>query len=328
LDEYEQYALYGEVNFELTSKVEATLGLRWYDETVDNVSLVPNSILGDVFPPRIAQTNDSGVVPKLNVTYHVSDDHLIYATAARGYRSSVINNNVTFGAGDEGATSDKLWNYEVGLKTDWADHRFAFNATAYYVDWSDIQIVLNQLAGLPGLEGTGIIFAFVENGGDARVQGLELETRFKATASIELGATASFVDSEVTRGERDVITGARLPNTPELTASAFARYGWAISTGLDGIVQIDAQHIGEQSTLPITTTLADPEGFPVDGYTIGNLRIGLQKDRWGIDFFVQNVGDVRAELGRGLPQSGSNLDPDRYTIIRPRTFGIAARASF
>jgi hypothetical protein len=35
--------------------------------------------------------------------------------------------------------SDSLWNYELGVKTAWLDHRVTFNAAGFDIIWKDIQ---------------------------------------------------------------------------------------------------------------------------------------------------------------------------------------------
>ena len=61
--------------------------------------------------------SESDSVYRANLTWKISDDHMIYGTWSEGYRPGGINRKPSAGE----YTSDFLTNYELGWKTTWAD---------------------------------------------------------------------------------------------------------------------------------------------------------------------------------------------------------------
>lgn len=318
-EKYEQVAVYGEVNYEITKALEATVGLRWYnDDNSMSLMQVPGSLF--VFDPLLVETSDSGVLFKFGLSYHLSEDHLLYGSASEGYRTSAPNSNADL-IGPEFAQPGSLWNYEIGAKTKWADGRVRLNAAFYYIDWSDFQALIEEFSPLFGFN-----LGFIDNGGDAEVYGFEVDLAAALTDDFIFGATAGYVDSEVDKPRGGFIGGQRLPNSPEWTASAYGEFRMPISSGLAAYLRMDINYVDEQATLAYTDS--QPTGVTVDAYTVGNMRFGLDGDVWGIDLFIDNIWDERAELGRGLAGNGNNLDSTRFTINRARTAGIMVRRDF
>ena len=70
------------------------------------------------------------------------------------------------------------------------------------------------------------------------------------------------------------------------------------------------------------------DGFPVDSYSLVDLRVGIDGESFGVDFFIDNLTDERAQLGRGSISSSSISLPDFISVARPRTFGVTLRSRF
>ncbi|MEW6991628.1 TonB-dependent receptor [Colwelliaceae bacterium 6441] len=316
LENYKQIGIYGEINYQVTEQLEGIFGARWYkDNNSMSVMQIPGSLF--VFPPVLTETEDKGFLFKAGLSYALSEDHHLYLTAAEGYRTSAPNSNADF-AGPLFAAPGELWNYELGLKTQWADGRVKFNASTYFIDWSNFQALVQEFVPLFGFD-----LSVLDNGGDAEVKGIELEFAAAITDELTVGATAGFVDSEVVDGKGGFTTGMPLPNTADTTASAYLEYRTEIGEGMGIYARADMNYVDDQTTLGFTAT--ETTGVPIEGYTMGNLRIGIDKGSFGISFFVDNITDERAQLGRGLAGGGNNLDSNRFTISRPRTIGLTVR---
>ncbi|WP_163284524.1 TonB-dependent receptor domain-containing protein, partial [Enterobacter hormaechei] len=68
-----------------------------------------------------------------------SPDIMAYATASKGFKSGGFND--ALGSADGIAFGpESLWNYEVGLKTQFFDRRLVVNTALYYMAWSKIQL--------------------------------------------------------------------------------------------------------------------------------------------------------------------------------------------
>jgi iron complex outermembrane receptor protein len=320
-DTYKQYAGYGEVTYKAVRNLELTAGLRWFHEVVstDN-GFIGYSILAGATATEIATFPNSRVIPKFAISYHVTPDHTVYAQAAQGFRSGITNINQSLGVGGDGAKPDTLWNYEVGTKTKWADGALILNSALFYVDWKDIQTIETEISPI-----SHSTIGFFGNGGNAEIYGGEVELTAAPIDNVLLGTTFGYTHSEMTKVINAAsIPGAELPNVPKITASGFGEYRFHLSSERDSYVHFDVQHIDAQATRPITSTSADPSvnGAWVKGYTLGNVRVGFDSKRWGVALFVNNLWNERAELGRGVTGAGAIYNLERYTITRPRTFGL------
>lgn len=99
-----EYALFGELGYELFDGLTVTVGGRYYNydlqavETVDFPLLEPLSfsprsldeIAQSAFDPALAQSDD-GFLFKANVSWEVSNDVLLYGTVSEGYRIGGVN---------------------------------------------------------------------------------------------------------------------------------------------------------------------------------------------------------------------------------------------
>lgn len=315
-DTYRQYAGYGEVNYHVLDSLTLTGGVRWFHEDVlffgDTVG---NSLLAGATAVDRHEFPYSRAVPKIGISYRIDNDRMIYAQAAQGFRSGIININRSLQVGGIAAKPDTLWNYELGAKTAWAGGKIQLNGSLYYIDWKRIQTIEIQESPVSGTD-----IGFFGNGGNARIRGIEFELAAAPMRGIRLGTTFGYTDSEMTKVvDGSSIVGAKLPNVPKITASGFGEYRFQQDRG-DTYIHFDVQHSDRQATRPITTS---SDGAWVDGYTLGNLRVGFEaKQGWGVALFINNLWDERAQLGRGITGAGAIFNLERYTIARPRTYGV------
>lgn len=323
-DKYEQYAAYGEINVELTARLAATLGFRWYDEETTAASAATfYSYLAPASTPWTSNSvSDSGVVPKLGLSYEVSSDVMLYATFAEGFRSATVNPQAQLvGLGEVLVKSDTLNNYEIGIKSVFLDGRATLNGTIFFSDWRDIQsglIGFSELLNRPA--------GFVGNGPDGEIRGVEADFQWQATEWLTMGVGAGYNDSEVTEAAYNIRAGQPLPNAPEITASGSVDVRWPLLGSAIGTLHFDVQYQDEQNTRFMTPAL--PDGAPLESYAVGNFRAGIDLGTWGVDLFANNLWDERAQLGAGQG-TVTNFDyPTIRTVNRPRTIGLMLRANF
>jgi iron complex outermembrane recepter protein len=153
------------------------------------------------------QDSESGVKSRVNLTWHVTPDVMLYYTFSQGFRPGGFNQNGGSGhaytlPGPSGFgtpqflipssySSDKLTNNEIGWKTEWWDHRLQFNGAVYYDNWDDVQVAFFD----PGVVGN--IF-FNVNGQDFLVKGLETQLMARPIGGLTLQAAASWNESSQT----------------------------------------------------------------------------------------------------------------------------------
>ncbi len=324
--EQQQYAVFGELSYDFTDKLTATVGGRWYHATGDGTlqTQLPfgaSATAADVNDNPVVNLEDSkldyeedGFLPKLNVTYKASEDALVYATYSEGYRLGGGNRQRPFLAVPAQYDSDILTNYEFGWKSQWADGAVTFNGAAFFMVWDDI------ISDIANPDPNGPIFFVTVNAGQAEVTGIELEGAWRPTARFELGASATLLNAELTEPALSSLPeGARLPISPEFKGAVFAEYRFAADVfGAEPYVRGDYSYTGD-SVNSIDPSVAGEQ----DAYSLVNLQAGLDATNWSLNLFVNNVADERAQLF-----VNPNFFDTRVTPARPREIGVTLRRSF
>lgn len=331
-EKFEQTSVYGEVAYDITDRMTLTLGTRWFDEEVENNdSLEFGGFLQQLLPNSYATTegSDDGFISKMSLSYDVSEDIMTYLTIAEGYRAPGTNIQGTFDGVPSSYGSDSTLNYEIGAKTSWMDGRLVLNGSLYFIDWEDVQLLDSvSIELIEGQEAS--TFSYISNGGDAEVWGLDLEVSAVLTENWSLGFVAAYIDSELTEASEGsgAIEGEELPLTPELSWSTYLQFSTPVNwfgEGQQFYARADYRYVDEQWDSLITETILEnftKDELLLDDYESLNLRVGLAGEKWGIDLFVSNATDDRAEL---------DFVQDTRTIggylatNRPRTYGLTVR---
>ncbi len=298
-------SLFGELSYELTDRLTATVGARWFKFDVDEQSSLLVACCGGNTPgPGPAAptaSTDKDVNYKFNLSFEANDDVLLYAQAAQGFRSGGNNEpGISVVPSCQNASSfgsDGLWNYEIGAKLSLLDHRAVLNVTPYYIDWSDMQVrafdpVCNN--------------ARIANAGEARIQGVEAELVLRPVAALQLNLTFNYSDAELTEDQpratgtgngTEGLKGDDIPGVPRTSGSAGAQYTFPIANmPFSGVVRGDYSYVGSSKTA--FRPLTDPTYRLQPSYSLANLRFGLQGGSWEATLFVNNVFDERAEVTR------------------------------
>ncbi len=187
----------------------------------------------------IGSLNDDGVIKesdtifRATVDFDLTDDAMVFAAWSEGFRPQTANRNAGTQANRQAgvyqgylvpaiARTDQLENFEIGLKGTFLERTLQINATAYATKIDDLQTSRFDPANVAFL-------VFIENAGDADVDGLDVDFTWLATPNLTLNGGLSYVDNKLTRINpqlRDVVVpvGSRLPWTPKLRANLRARY--------------------------------------------------------------------------------------------------------
>ncbi|MGH6780935.1 MAG: TonB-dependent receptor, partial [Sphingomonadaceae bacterium] len=230
------YALFGELTYKL-GRLTATGGLRYFNWRQRYKYYQSGFFNGPVAAdPPARKSKEDGFNPKVNLSYDVTDDTLVYAQAARGFRYGGVNGaipeavcatelaDIRRDGGDPTVfDSDHLWNYEVGTKGRYADGKVTFNATAFYIKWSDIQTARGLTCG----------FGFRENVGAVTSKGLEFEFSARPTENLTFDIGGSYIDATL---DTDVVNlkakkGDHAPYVPRYQINTSTEYRQPIGSG-------------------------------------------------------------------------------------------------
>lgn len=320
----EQIAGFGEVSYNLSAALTATVGLRVSKTSRGTLAVRDGPALGgrSEIPGDFDETSTT---PKFNLSFKPNENSLVYVQAAKGFRIGGINPGLppcgvgcTVSVGDTFG-SDTLWNYEAGAKLDLLDRRLNITAAAFYIDWTDIQLNVSRGDGFNGFM----------NAGDATTSGFEIEASGRVSEHLRLGGQVTFTNAQLdnlTPGVMGVAAdGDRLPDVARWNAAANAEWGAAVFG--DGYVYLrgDLQYVGDR------VSSLGAASLPLKAYTLVNLRVGLEMGGFEGAIFVTNLADERAELSRNQVagvRDGSPIVFDRYTINVPRTVGVSLSRRF
>jgi outer membrane receptor protein involved in Fe transport len=330
--EIENRSLFGELSYDLTDRLTATVGARWFQFDVDEQSSLLVACCGGNTPgPGPAAptaSSDKDVNYKFNLSYEANDDLLFYAQAAQGFRSGGNNEpGISVVPGCQNASSyssDGLWNYELGAKMALLDNRAVVNLTPYYIDWSDMQVrAFNPVCNN----------ARIANAGAARIQGVEAEVLLRPVPALQLDFTLNYSDAELTENQplatgtgngTEGRKGDDVPGVPRTSGSAGVQYSFPVrSAALEGVLRADYSYVGSSKTA--FRPLTDPTFRVQPDYSLTNLRFSLVGSSWEASLFMNNVFDERAEVTRLV---FSQTRPDIIITNRPRETGISISKSF
>ena len=180
-----QLAFFGEMSYDLTDEWRVTGGARWFEFDRDMFDLyqVPFGLPVQSDPDAnglTSQAKDSDTTFKFSTDYHFTPDIMAYALYSEGFRLGGQNSQRAADTGVVPLTygPDYLSNYEVGLKSEWFDHKLQLNLSAFLMKWDDIQIHVDGTSG--GNNGAFYIEGNI-NGGEAEQTGVEFNGSWYAT---------------------------------------------------------------------------------------------------------------------------------------------------
>jgi len=319
-----QTAFFGEVAYKPIEKLTLTAGVRRfkYDKTVSGQVLISNFITQSyVGPAASVDASADGWVSKVNVSYQVTSDIMVYGLAAKGFRPGGANNVPGLASALLAYAPDSLWNYETGIKSQWFDRRLTLNAAAYQIDWSNMQISATSANGA---------FSYLTNAGKAKIKGFEVEAVARPIRGLTLQATAAWVDAKLTEDQANStilitgstgLTGDKFPNVADFSGSASAEYTWPLKGDLNGLIRADYAYVGESaSQFRPTYVYYEKQG----DYGYANLRGGVEGADWGAYLFLNNVTN---EVGLMSVTSALN-NAKQVVSINPRTAGFQVRKRF
>ncbi len=216
--------------------------------------------------------------------------------------------------------ADSLISYEAGLKSDFFDRRLSFDASAFYLDWSSIQL----LANVGG-------FGVNTNGGKAVSKGVEVSVVARPIEGVTLeagGARTSARLSEDTPAITGGLKGDRLPFAPKYTVTVGGDYARPISRDYTAFVGATWSLVGpQQPGFDPTYQAVFGRRLELSSYGRLDLRAGLRTGRWTIEAFAKNVNNSRGVVdvdGYGALANGAL----EVATLRPRTVGASLSASF
>lgn len=252
------------------------------------ISLDAVTLLPGLTSDRLSEDNVSW---RAGLNYRTAGDALLYASAARGYKSGSFpslsaSNSRQFLP----VTQESLLAFEAGVKAPLAAEEARVEAAAFYYDYRDKQVRGRVLDAV-----FGSLEALV-NIPEARVFGFEVAVRAHPTQGLDVGAAVTFADSRVVRfsgigqdGRPMDFAGSSFPYSPRWQAVADANYEWPLAEDRRAFV---GGNIAYRSAT--NASLGDDPELRLRAYATLDLRAGVRAadGSWSLGVFGRNVTDA------------------------------------
>ncbi len=346
-----ELAFYGEVTYDVSEQFHVTAGARWFDSevTTDADMIFPWFVSGGAVANATEKNKD--VLFKVNLSYDVTDDAMVFGTFSQGYRRGGANAVPVPVLADGGPWygEDDAWfkygadsvdNFEIGAKgkTD----AFSYTVSAFYVDWSDPQLNTASPNGgffvVGNSGGVGNKYDVAPN--KATTKGFEVELIGELADNLRATVGYAYVDAKLDGdmygqdGFVDAPDGNKLPGVPQHMFNVALDYQTAVTDNimfygrLDGYLQSEVEN-------SVNVTGVSIYGETLPSFSLWNVNGTFAWENVDVSIFVKNVFNnkgitgVRSEgWGGTLPSvnyygSGANHD-----IALPRTIGVALKYNF
>jgi len=359
---YKQLAEFASVDVDVIPKVlTITAGIRHFkydsNETGGDVGsfyckqFTPTTYFGFCQAPygtnfglRQTQESNTGNRGRVNVSWHLTPDFLLYYTYSQGFRAGSFNRSTSCHLPNAEkidqfcipavTVPDNVTNNEVGWKTEWLDHTLQFNGAIYQEYWDNAQTgFFDPQGGLGNL-------AFATNGPSYRVRGVEPQLLWRVTQGLTAQISASWNSSQQTNSPYLIANNPALlagnatsvaeynkpitsiPNpygplgsptaySPPFNMSARLRYEWVMAD-YNLFVQVGGIHQGHM----VTATGYVP-AYDVDPYTSYDASAGIGKGQWAVQLYGQNITNTNTAL---------SIESSQFVLTevppRPRVIGV------
>jgi len=132
--------------------------------------------------------------PRVALQYKFTDDISVYTSATNGFKSGGWNARVTVPNRVVSVSPERVWAYELGLRSQFFDRRLTANLTLFRQDMKGYQNTVQVI-----LPGETVSTAVLANVADLRAQGLEFEFNFQVTPELSLFANGSRFNTKYTK---------------------------------------------------------------------------------------------------------------------------------
>ena len=343
----DSYAAYLELNYDVSDQLTLTLAGRY---SYERVRVSQNSLLSSftnnptqVEDPRGPQSFKK-FTPRAVLRYKINDDHTVYASYSKGFKSGFVDGSQVGRASCPGGPQDvscfdpivkpeTVDSFEVGYKGR-IGGMLDVSLAAFHYQYKQIQVFIYRAP-------TG----FYQNAAAGRLNGFDFDLSLKASPELTIAVGGSYVDSKYTSfpgaqvyfqtpaagcaagglpfpcGNFDRptnVSGNQLQNAPKFTATASIDYHHDFSAGRIGLNLGMTYNSG--FPFDVGNHIRQPEYVLLNG-EISFAPSGLQGMRlvvWG-----KNLTN-RDYIAGSLPTTFA----DSVSWAPPRTYGVRAEYRF
>lgn len=354
-------AVFGSVTWDITPSLSISAEGRYASETIrqslqtyNRLTYAGGMLVGPTTPPAplIFVANFKEFTPRVTASWQATPDNLVYAVYAEGQKPGGFNSNQARVAGFGTFAPEDNKTYEIGFKNQFLDRTLTANLALFHTEVTGYQITQN--ISVPPNQ-----VSLTRNGGNARINGAELELLIRPSRNFSVTANYAYADTKFTAGTDEnlgliadiaddglnncslgrqstlnpcsatnalyaSIVGKEIPRAPKHTVFVDADYRQALGNS-DWSLFAGANVTMVSSSFDQVLNFAE-----TGGSAVVDARLGVQNDRFKIQAYVKNLFDEDS-IQQIIRYADANNDLRRNFVagLRPgRRFGVIFSAGF
>ncbi len=330
---FKDLAAYGEITWHVTSAWNLTGGARVFKQSITasqqtGLLFDGGPLFGPVAPiANITLSHEwRKALWKVNTSYNLDKNNLIYATWSQGFRRGGVNAlppsepglNYTTPPELRNLSPDTADNYEIGIKGT-VENRLRYSAAIFDIQWHNVQ---------EGLQLTPLVLPASLNIGQAYSRGLETELDVLLSQYLEAQLDYTYDRTRLTSlnplfvqpntSAPPPAVGSPLPGTPKSSVALGLQTHFPLTVGE---LQFGVNGHYQSAVLPALSATVPT----VHGYVTVNTRMSYSHDQWLTTLYVNNVTD---NLGITSYQDPAIFGNRAQAIVsQPRTVGLTVSYS-
>ncbi|WP_281546512.1 TonB-dependent receptor [Pseudoalteromonas sp. PAR1] len=291
-------AVFSQIEVPVAEQWMITAGLRYdyesleYDSIATLNTVVDVNDLSGVLVPFYRVTDeqsDNGFTGQIAVNYRYSDASNVYYRFANGSKSGGYNGG--FLSSEEQAIlanygKERLNAHEIGLESYWPKQQLRMNWAAFYYDYNDQQVFMNQASETPQMPPVQLL----ENVADSIIYGLETEINYQATKQLAMLLAVGYIPHAEFEDYVDPlgnsITDNQLPFTSKWNVSAGLKYDTSLASyplSANIIYDYQSEFYFDQNMNPYARQ---------EAFSIVNAHLKYDVDNWSFTLWGKNLFDT------------------------------------
>lgn len=353
---------FGQADLHITDKATLTLGIRdtWEDRSnttqkyystphdlklanykgatakniADAISIRGNGISGGILGNQYGKIDRQGFDENsqnwlVNPNYKFTKDLMVYFSVAGGEKAGAALFDANGKA--ENAKSEKVLDFELGLKSSWFNRSLFVNLNLYDTLVADYQA---RLTVADSTTNSGFRTK-TGNVGEIEMQGVELETTWIPLEGLSTFLNGAFNHAVYTdfanapcvpednNSKPCNFTGKTIPNAPQFTVNFGADYRKPLGFyGLDGIVFLNNSY---RSGANMNSDLSQYGWQKAYHITDGGIGVASHNGKYNLSLIARNIFDTRFVTNVGSMSGTSTVSGVQGEA---RYFGVNFRSNF
>jgi iron complex outermembrane recepter protein len=283
-------ALYGQISYNITPRLELTTGLRYDHENKKQSVLgeyqkLPNPAFA-TRPDTSASANFNAFSPRLSLAYTFSKTTNGYLTYTRGYRAGGFTQLSSDPSQPPLYFYDPEYsnNYEAGIKNNFLNSRLYLNIAVFYTRISNAQVPTLVLPDA---------ITITRNAGKLDSKGAELELLAKPARGLEIDYNFGYTHARYKtlklsqNGAAQDFDNNRQVFTPDITSTLAAQYTFDLNLW-------DFKALIRGEWLALGTHYFDlANTIRQKGYSLLNTKFGVTGKNLDVFFWIRNITDKK-----------------------------------